>query len=145
DHAQRDHLDLQFLQTCLPFGTPDNPTVAKAVDAARELFPDEFSTLDAQPAPVGFAHAYDLGLILMAALRTVPIDGDISTVRARVRDALENLQEPIPGLVKTYQTPFSAEGFDAHEALGAEDLCLARYNAEGAIEFLEFGTGSISQ
>ena len=144
-HAEREYLDLMFLQTCLPFGKTDRPAVARAVEAARELFPGEFTTLERQPAPVGFAHAYDLGLILMSALRDVSLDGDIAEVRMRVRDQLEQLDGLIPGLLKTYETPFSAEGFDAHEALGSDDLCLARYDAEGHIQFVAANHGAVGQ
>lgn len=144
-HAHRTFLELKFLQTCLPFAHADRPALAKSEAAARALFPGEFTTLDAQPAPVGFAHAYDLGLILMAAMREISLDGDIGAVRARVRDRLEMLETPVPGLLKTYQTPFSKDGPDAHEALGADDLCLARFDAEGQIVFVDPDEGTVGQ
>lgn len=62
-----------------------------------------------------------------------------------MRDALERLEEPIPGLLKTYQRPFSSEGADAHEALGADDLCLARYDEAGNIVFVNTRSTAINQ
>lgn len=131
----REELGLSVLQTCMPFGSADHPALEIANASARALFPGEFTRLEDVEAPVGFAHGYDLGLILMAALRTVPLEDDIRAVRARVRTALESLDTPVEGLMKTYHRPFSAEGFDAHEALGAQDLCLARFDAKGRIVF----------
>lgn len=141
EHADRMHLDMKFLQTCLPFGREDLPALQEAEAAAQALFPDEFTTLEGQPAPVGFAHAYDLGLILMTAMRETQLHGDIAEVRTRVRNQLEQLEAPVPGLLKTYQAPFSAEGVDAHEALGSDDLCLARHNEEGQIVFVDTDRG----
>lgn len=133
----RGRVDLRFLQTCLPFEDTDNPAVMAATDAARRLFPDEFSTIEQLDAPVGFAHGYDLGLLLMAALRSGPTNGDVAELQARTRSALESLDDAVDGLMKTYRAPFSADGFDAHEALGAQDLCLASYDADGRVVFAD--------
>ncbi|MBF0561321.1 MAG: ABC transporter substrate-binding protein [Alphaproteobacteria bacterium] len=75
-------------------------------------------------APVGFAHAYDLTHILARA-----IDAAGTTNRSKVREALEKV-ENYPGLVKTFRQPFTAE---RHEALGPEDLLMARYRADGVL------------
>jgi branched-chain amino acid transport system substrate-binding protein len=65
-------------------------------------------------APVGVANAFDAVHLLARALRQVddPASGDA------VRQALEALQTPYEGLIKTYQQPFSA---DNHEALSVDD------------------------
>lgn len=131
----RDRVSLRFLQTCLPFNDPESPAVVAASEAARQLFPNEFTTIENLAAPVGFAHGYDLGLLLLAALRSGPIHDDIHALQAQTRTALEALDEPVEGLMKTYRTPFSSDGFDGHEALGAEDLCMASYEADGRIVF----------
>ena len=133
--ATRERVDLQFIQTCLPFGQRENPVVARATNAARTLFADEFASMEELRAPVGFAHGYDLGLLMLAALRSMPLEGSIMELRAALREALETLDEPVDGLMKTYRTPFAAEGLDAHEALGADDLCLARYDEDGRVVF----------
>ncbi|SDE00143.1 amino acid/amide ABC transporter substrate-binding protein, HAAT family [Massilia sp. PDC64] len=74
--------------------------------------------------PVGVAHAYDLTHILALA-----IDRAGSTDRKAVRDALERLGT-YRGLVKTYAPPFTPT---RHEALGPDDLLLARYRADGVL------------
>lgn len=78
-------------------------------------------------SPVGVAHAYDLMHILA---RAIGIAG--STDRAAVRDALEKVRD-YNGLVRRYRQPFSQE---RHEALGPEQVGIARYANDGAIETL---------
>jgi branched-chain amino acid transport system substrate-binding protein len=71
-------------------------------------------------APVGVANAFDAVHLLARALRQVddPASGDA------VRQALENLQTPYEGLLKTYQPPFSA---DNHEALSVDDYVIVAW------------------
>jgi len=73
---------------------------------------------------VGAAHAYDLTHILARA-----IDRAGSTDRKAVRDALERLGS-YRGLVRNYAPPFTPA---RHEALGPEDLLMARYRADGVL------------
>ena len=136
---ERARLDFQFIQTCLPFESSSNPALNRAVAAARREFPGEFTTFEERTAPAGFAHAYDLGLLLLAAMRSTPLTGDISDIRAQIRERLENMEKPVEGLLKTYTKPFSNFGSDRHEALGARDLCLARYNEQGRVVFPSVG------
>lgn len=75
-------------------------------------------------SPVGVAHAYDMTHILA---RAIDIAG--TTERAAIRDALEKV--PLhEGLVKRYAPPFTAT---RHEALGRNELLMARYRADGVI------------
>jgi branched-chain amino acid transport system substrate-binding protein len=74
--------------------------------------------------PVGVAHAYDLTRILARA-----IDLAGSTDRKAVRAALERVGR-FDGLIKTYDPPFTPE---RHEALGLQELLLARYRADGVL------------
>ena len=73
---------------------------------------------------VGVAHAYDLTHILVRA-----IDLAGSTDRQSVRDALERVGSH-HGLVKDYAPPFTPA---RHEALGPEQLLMARYRADGVL------------
>jgi len=73
---------------------------------------------------VGVAHAYDLTHILARA-----IDLAGSTDRRAVRDALERVGS-YHGLVKDYAPPFTPA---RHEALGQEQLLMARYRADGVL------------
>lgn len=138
-HATREALDLSFLQTCFSFNTPGLPAHAqKVLRLAGERYPGIRTGKDIR-APAGFIHAYDLGRLLLAALNTINLSDDMAANRAALRQALENLPAPVEGLVKTYQRPFSPftpATPDAHEALGLEDLCMARYTADNAIELL---------
>lgn len=67
------------------------------------------------PSSFSFAlHGYDSVLLLAQAIKQAN-----STDGAQVRAALENLNAPVPGLLKTYSKPFSKTN---HEALTAQDL-----------------------
>lgn len=61
------------------------------------------------PVPPAAAQGYDSMLLLAAAIRQAG-----SLEGARIRDALENLETPVEGVVMTYHRPFSA---DNHETL----------------------------
>jgi branched-chain amino acid transport system substrate-binding protein len=75
-------------------------------------------------SPAGLAQAYDLTHMVARA-----IDLAGSTERERVRDALERLP-PYLGLIRDYPAPFTPA---RHEALSAEDLYMARFDAEGVL------------
>jgi branched-chain amino acid transport system substrate-binding protein len=75
-------------------------------------------------SPVGVAHAYDATHLLARAIR---IAG--SAERAAVRDALENIPDH-RGLVRRYHPPFTPT---RHEALGPEQLLMARFRADGVL------------
>lgn len=76
-------------------------------------------------SPVGVAHAYDLVHLLAKAIRQAK-----STDRRAVRNALENLG-PYPGLVRHLDKPFTAK---RHDALTINDVFMARFADDGAIE-----------
>lgn len=75
-------------------------------------------------APVGVAHAYDMMHILARAINMAG-----STNRSAIRDALEKLQEH-KGLIKRYAPPFTPQ---RHEALGPNELLMARYRKDGVL------------
>lgn len=93
------------------------------LDAAKRL--DGIENIRKLRSPVGVAHAYDLTHILARA-----IDLAGSTDRAAVRDALERVRN-YDGLVRNYAQPFTPF---RHDALGPEQVFMARYAADGAIE-----------
>jgi branched-chain amino acid transport system substrate-binding protein len=75
-------------------------------------------------SPVGVAHAYDMMHILAKAITLAR-----GTDRAAVRDALEHV--PLyDGLVRRYAPPFTRA---RHEALGPEQLLMARYRPDGVL------------
>lgn len=75
-------------------------------------------------SPVGVAHGYDMTHILAKAINLAG-----STDRAAVRDALETVGTH-QGLVRRYAPPFSPT---RHEALGPEQLLMARYRQDGVL------------
>ncbi len=133
----RKDLDLHFIQTCFSFISSEQTKLSRSViNRANKLFPEVITGPKSVPAPPGFIHAYDLGRIIIAALNKIKLTGDIINDREKLRIALESLSEPIHGLIKTYQLPFTAwdkNNKDAHEALGLEDFCMAKYNEDGNI------------
>ena len=65
---------------------------------------------------------------------------DIVRRRRAVHRSLEHLQRPVEGILGRYRRPFgpySAEHPDAHEALGARDLCTSRFDQDGRLEHAE--------
>lgn len=133
----RRDIDLSFLQTNFSFqDQPRAPKVDRVLERARRLFPDEVSLRDGVRAPAGFVHAYDLMGLLIEAARDCPWNGSKEAFRESLRVRLEQLQNPIPGLIKTYVRPFvsfAPGASDAHEALGLEDLILCRFDEQGRI------------
>lgn len=76
-------------------------------------------------SPVGVAHAYDLVHLLAKAIKQAK-----STDRQAVRKALENLGAH-QGLVRQFNKPFTAK---RHEALTINEVFMAKYADDGAIE-----------
>lgn len=144
DAGIREKLDLTFIQTAFSFiSSPENERGKRVLIQARALFPDEIRDAADIRAPTGFIHAYDLTLLLVAAIEQQGLTGDVLEDRARIRSALEQLRDPVEGLVKTYQTPFSVfseENPDAHEALGVEDYRMGYYGPAGEIILVDHQT-----
>ncbi|MFY8350913.1 ABC transporter substrate-binding protein [Pseudoalteromonas sp. SSM20] len=133
-------VDLSFIQSCFSLRDAQSELANQATKNAKILFPEQFKNAATLPAPAGFIHAYDLANVLLNALANIPLNHDIKTTRALLHQQLENLQKPVKGLIKTYQQPFtvwSSDSPDAHEALGLEDLCMAKYMPDGGINVFE--------
>ncbi len=131
------NLDLHFLQTCFSFVSSTQTEFSESVfSRAQRLFPDTLTAYESLQAPTGFIHAYDLGRLVITAMSQLQLTDDMAENRRALRDKLEQLNEPVEGLVKTYQQPFmpfSPDNPDAHEALNLSDLCMAMYTPEGVI------------
>ena len=136
----RERVSLAFIQTRFSFVShPRDPLGQAVLSRAMALYPGQIRGAEDIQAPTGFIHAFDLGRILAAAAGQAGLTGDMAVDRPRVRAALEDLRRPVEGLVKTYRrpfAPFSAAAPDAHEALGLEDLVMARYGERGEILLL---------
>lgn len=139
EHIAR--VDLKFIQTR---GSLKNAEVGslghRAFTHARNAdMLDQVRSPRELVAPTGFIHAFDLTTILLHAIDAVELTGDAETDRDSIRIALEQLDTPVNGIMRTYDKPFSPYdevGSDAHEALGMDDYTLARYASDGVIEHL---------
>jgi branched-chain amino acid transport system substrate-binding protein len=138
--GMRQRIDVSFIQSCFSFiKSPLSVKGEQVFEAAKALYPTQIKTPMDIHSPVGFIHAYDMTLILLQALNAVTLTDDMPKNRDAVRLALESLEAPIPGLIKTYQQPFgrfSETNMDAHEALGAKDYCMAKYGDNDEIILL---------
>jgi branched-chain amino acid transport system substrate-binding protein len=114
-------VDLSVIQT-FSFFRADPARVRRFLDSAAKV--SKVRRIEDIKGPVGVAHAYDLTHILALAL-----DRAGSTDREKVRDALEHLGT-YRGLVKTYAPPFTPI---RHEALGPDELLLARFRSDGVL------------
>jgi len=115
-------VDFSVVQTYSFIGA-NTPKARQVLAAAKRRF--GVANARRLAAPVGVAHAYDLTHILARA-----IDHAGGTERRAVRDALVQVRD-YPGLIKHYPRPFTPE---RHEALAPEDVFMARYAPDHAIE-----------
>ena len=139
DKELREKFDLTFIQSCFSF-VSSKPTALsqKVLAKAQKLYPQIKAGKDI-PAPTGFIHAYDLGKLTIEAIKSIKLGQDMKENRKKLRTALESLKSPVQGLIKKYEAPFeefSKENLDAHEALGLEDFCMAKYGSENQVTIL---------
>jgi branched-chain amino acid transport system substrate-binding protein len=114
-------VDFSVIQT-FSFWQADPARVRRFLASAGKI--SSVRRIEDIKGPVGTAHAYDLTHILAQAIERAG-----STDRRLVRDALEKLPA-WRGLIKNYAPPFTAA---RHEALGPDELLMARYRADGAL------------
>lgn len=133
----KDGIELNFIQSCFSFDVvPRSDSVIKAINSANRLFKSDFDVETLQ-APAGFVHGYDLGLLFVQAMTQIEVQENIASTRESLRNALESLNSMVEGLIKVYSRPFSSKGIDSHEALGLEDLCMAKYKDNGTISIIK--------
>jgi branched-chain amino acid transport system substrate-binding protein len=152
DSHIRSELDLKFLQTSFSFmsteriDNSEHPIAKHVLGIAMRLFPEEIQKASDIKAPTGFIHAYDLTKLLIAGMSEVKLSSNIKKDRISLRASLENIKDPIQGLIKVYTTPFdeySSENRDTHEALNASDYRMAVYGLHNEILLLEDEIGII--
>lgn len=141
---KRQNLDLTFIQSCFAF------TNSKQTDFSNQVFrhlktcfKDEIKNRYDLKSAVGFIHAYDLTKLLISSIKQAGLSGDIARDRDQIRRALEDLKEPVQGLVKTYHKPYSVfnaeTNVNAHEALHKENYCMAQYGTSDEILIVNTG------
>ena len=140
NHTLREKIDLQFLQTSFSFIKKDLKENEKRIfKELQRLYPN-INTYKDLKAPVGFIHAFDATLLLNEAMKNISIEKSIQNNRQNLKKALENINTPVQGLIKTYTKPFSVftkNNPDAHEALGSEDFVMGRYGNENEIVLIK--------
>jgi len=92
---------------------PDTPKRKAFIDAYLAKFKPKNDRID---SPVSAAQGYDSIFLLAAAIKQAN-----STDGPKVREALENLQTPVEGVVMTYNKPFS---HDNHDAITAKEVVI---------------------
>jgi branched-chain amino acid transport system substrate-binding protein len=114
-------VDFSVIQT-YSFAHARTPAARRVLKALRE----RYGMADPRRivSPAGIAHAYDLTHLLARA-----IDQAGSTDRRKIRDALERLG-PYDGLLRRYAPAFTKR---RHDALGPEQLFMARYTSDGRL------------
>ena len=85
---------------------PNTPKRAAFIKAYQDAY-----KIDRMPSPVSAAQGYDSVYLLAAAIKQAE-----STDGRKIRDALENLNEKVEGVVTVYDHPFSKTD---HEAITA--------------------------
>lgn len=113
-------VDFSVIQT-FSFFQADRTQLARFFAAAKNFGLEKPQDVS---APTGVAHAYDLTHIVARAINLAG-----SAEPGRVRQALENIPHH-QGLIKRYQPPFTAT---RHEALGLEELLMARFRPDGVL------------
>jgi len=133
----RKTIDIEFLQTRFSFlNIEGNQDAIDVLARVKRLYPEQIKTAQDIEAPTGFIHSYDLTKIMISALNQVDENTTVIEKRSQLRKSLEELEQPVQGLLKTYEKPFSTfseNNLDAHEALGQEDLIMAYYGENNEI------------
>ena len=134
-------LDLQFIQTRFSFlHSPLTEFEQQVLSNAIKMNPEITKASDIQ-AQTGFAHAYDLSRLLIAAIHQAGLTGQKQQDLAKIHYALEHLDRPTQGLLKTYLRPFkpySVNAPDAHEALSEKDYAMGSFTDKGQIRLVNF-------
>jgi branched-chain amino acid transport system substrate-binding protein len=135
DYLDISKVDLNFIQSSFSFSDEVEKNIDSIMDDVKKLYPEVKEFSDIQP-PTGFIQAYDLTLILIEAAKQAELTGDVNVDKIKLHYALENLENPVRGLIKTYDVPFSEyskENDDAHEALNENDFIMVKFDESGKI------------
>lgn len=132
-------ISLHFIQSCFSFINNSDAFTQQVITRAKKRFPNAFQQPELLPSPAGFIHSYDLGKLVIEAIHQIKLTGNMKQDRKALRKALENIQNPVQGLIKTYHKPFQAwseQHPDAHEALKLDNFCMAQFGKQNQIEVI---------
>jgi len=106
---------------------PINPRVTAFLDTFHKTY-----NVTRLPSPVSAAQGYDAVLIFAAAVKQAQ-----STDTHKIKEALENLKEPVQGVITTWKHPFSRwdpANEQSHEAFRAEQTVMGMVS-DGRVVF----------
>jgi len=136
NHEERGILDLQFIQTDFSFIKESlSPFEQSVLKLAKVHNSNINGKLDIK-AQTGFVHAYDLTKILITAINQSGLTGNRTVDKLAIHKALITLNNPVRGLLKTYNKPFSKYSLnntDAHEALNIADYAMGIFGENGEV------------
>lgn len=103
--------------------------VNPSTPAQKKLYDRTVAKLAAPSAFPFVIHGYDAVLLVAEAIKQAG-----STDGTKLKDALENLNAPVNGVMKTYNKPFNKTD---HEALTASDLAFVKWNNDQLVPYTD--------
>lgn len=103
--------------------------VSPSTPAQKALYERTVAKLAAPSAFPFVVHGYDAVLLVAEAIKQAG-----GTDGQKLKDALENLNAPVNGVMKTYNKPFSKTD---HEALTAGDLAFVKWNNDQLVSYTD--------
>ncbi len=103
--------------------------VNPSTPAQKALYDRTVSKLAAPSAFPFVIHGYDAVLLIVEAIKQAG-----GTDGQKLKDALESLNAPVNGVMKTYNKPFSKTN---HEALTAADLAFVKWNNDQLVSYTD--------
>lgn len=103
--------------------------VSPSTPAQKKLYDRTVAKLAAPSAFPFVIHGYDAVLLVAEAIKQAG-----GTDGAKLKDALENLNAPVNGVMKTYTKPFNKTD---HEALTASDLAFVKWNNDQLVPYTD--------
>lgn len=127
-----DNAGKNSMGTLMPQSFIEDATVSKK---AAEFIGDYHKAYNVNriPSAMSAAQGYDAIMVLAAAINQAG-----STNSTKVKDALENLKKPVPGVIKTWVQPYAPwnpSNPSTHEAFKMGDVVMAGVDAEGRVIF----------
>lgn len=103
--------------------------VSPSTPAQKKLYDRTVAKLAAPSAFPFVIHGYDAVLLVAEAIKQAG-----GTDGVKLKDALENLNAPVNGVMKTYNKPFNKTD---HEALTASDLAFVKWNNDQLVPYTD--------
>lgn len=103
--------------------------VSPTTPEQKKLYERTVAKLAAPSAFPFVLHGYDAVLLMVEAIKEAG-----GTDGKKMKEALEDLKNPVTGIMKTFTKPFSK---DDHEALGASDLHFVKWSGDKLVPYTD--------